>query len=921
MTSVPLTREGAEAAAASRQELQRVAGPLFATMRRSGMAMAVTDPRLPDNPIVFANAAFLQLTGYDAVDVVGRNCRFLRCGDADPKSVQAIRDALRLGHEVSVEIRNQRRDGTPFWNRLFIAPVPNDAGGRPDFFFSTQHDCTAEHEEGLAAAALRETEDQLRAATEWLDATLEMSGAGAIWDWDVARSRIIGDGRFAALYGLDSAAAAAGIDPPTFFSVIHPEDRPRIRLAVGAVLRGSDVFAKEFRVVVNGAVRWVRARGRCRRDADDRPVRFGGVLIDMTEHKLVEEQLRIAQTAGGIGTFTYVDGFATASVSTQFCRLLGLQAAGALPVRTINSVSAPDEPPVIAVGVHHAPGTARQVEIRIRRPDDGEERWLACRGEYAVDSESSSLRFTGVVYDVTESKHTERQLRGLNDALTSGIRERTRERDRIWQVSRDMLGVADSSGRWLSVNPAWTRVLGWEAEAIVGRGSDWLEHPDDRARTDVEVARLSEEGTTAAFENRFRASDGSYRHLSWTIVSDEGRRYCVTRDVTEEKDRAAALAHAEEALRQSQKMEAVGQLTGGVAHDFNNLLTIIRSSTDLLRRPGLAEERRKRYLDAVSDTVDRAAKLTGQLLAFARRQALKPEVFDAAERVRTVSDMLDTVTGARIRVLVDVADEPCHVRADPSQFETALVNMAVNARDAMDGQGTLTVRLSSRSGMPPLRGHGGSDGRFAALSLEDTGVGISPDTMARIFEPFFTTKEIGKGTGLGLSQVFGFAKQSGGDVEVQSHIGRGTTFTLFLPQIEAEGVSEPGVPDDRGPVPGGDGRHVLVVEDNVEIGQFATQVLQDLGYRTTWAANALEALEVLAEQPAAFDVVFSDVVMPGMNGIDLAREIRRRNPTLPVVLTSGYSHVLAEQGTSGFDLLHKPYSAEGMSRVLNRAIR
>ena len=920
MTSAGLDAARAEAAARSTRELECVAGPLFATIRQSGMAIAVTDPRLPDNPIVFANAAFLRLTGYALEEVMGRNCRFLQDGKADPDALAAIREALSLGREVSVELRNRRRDGTPFWNRLFIAPVPSDAG-RPDFFFSTQHDCTAEHDAGLAEGALRDAEDQLRSTTEWLDATLEMSGAGATWDWDVARSRIVGDGRFAALYGLDPASAVAGIDPATFFSVVHPDDRPRIRLAVGAVLRGADVFAKEYRIVVNGAVRWVRARGRCRRDAEDRPLRFNGALIDITEHKLVEEQLRIAQTAGGIGTFTYVDGFATATVSTQFCRLLGLQAAGALPVRTINAVAAPDGPPIITPAADHAPGTARQAEIRIRRPDDGEERWVMCRGEHAIDSESSSLRFTGVVYDVTEAKRTERRLRDLNEALTSGIRERTRERDRIWQVSRDMLGVADGRGVWLSVNPAWTRVLGWDAEAIVGRTSEWLEHPDDRARTDAAVAALSESGTTAAFENRFLARDGGYRHLSWTIVSDDGQRYCVTRDVTEDKERAAALAQAEEALRQSQKMEAVGQLTGGVAHDFNNLLTVIRSSTDLLRRPGLADERRKRYLDAVSDTVDRAAKLTGQLLAFARRQALKPEVFDAAERVRSVADMLDTVTGARIRVLVEVADEPCHVRADPSQFETALVNMAVNARDAMDGEGTLTVRLASRVGMPPLRGHGGSDGLFAALSLGDTGAGIAPDTMARIFEPFFTTKEIGKGTGLGLSQVFGFAKQSGGDVEVRSEPGRGTTFTLFLPQVEAEAAAEPAGPDERGQALGGEGRHVLVVEDNVEIGQFATQVLQDLGYRTTWAANAVEALDRLTERSADFDVVFSDVVMPGMNGVDLAREIRRRHPDLPVVLTSGYSHVLAQHGTSGFDLLHKPYSAEGLSRVLGRAVR
>jgi signal transduction histidine kinase len=376
---------------------------------------------------------------------------------------------------------------------------------------------------------------------------------------------------------------------------------------------------------------------------------------------------------------------------------------------------------------------------------------------------------------------------------------------------------------------------------------------------------------------------------------------------------------AEEALRQSQKMEAVGQLTGGVAHDFNNLLTIIRSSVDFLRRPDLPEERRRRYMDAVSDTVDRAAKLTSQLLAFARRQTLKPEVFEVGACLSSVADMLDTVTGARIQVDLTLPQARCFVRCDRSQFETALVNMAVNARDAMDGQGTLTLRLVGDRPMPAIRGHAGSRSAFVAVSLADTGAGIAPDDLAHIFEPFFTTKGVGKGTGLGLSQVFGFAKQSGGDVDVHSVLGQGTTFTMFLPQVTAPAEIDPAV-EVVGPATDGAGRRVLVVEDNVEVGRFATQILQDLGYATEWAANAEAALERLDGDGAGFDAVFSDVVMPGMGGIALAEELRRRLPDLPVVLASGYSHVLAEEGPHGFELLHKPYSADQLSRVLQRIV-
>jgi two-component system NtrC family sensor kinase len=374
---------------------------------------------------------------------------------------------------------------------------------------------------------------------------------------------------------------------------------------------------------------------------------------------------------------------------------------------------------------------------------------------------------------------------------------------------------------------------------------------------------------------------------------------------------------AEEALKHGQRLEALGRLTGGVAHDFNNLLTVIHASADLLRRHDLPEARRLRYIDAISDTVTRAAKLTGQLLAFARRQTLKPEIFEVGRNVQTLSEMIGTLIGSRIEIVILGSDEPCFVNTDAGQFETAIINMVVNARDAMEGRGRLTIAVGMAASLPnaaPLPQHPYG---YVTVSVADTGSGIPPDQLERIFEPFFTTKQAGHGTGLGLSQVFGFAKQSGGEVSVASEVGKGSIFTLYLPRTAGSGKSRQMTATDA-PAIGGSGMSVLVVEDNAEVGRFTTDALAELGYATCLVGSAKHALEELTIGADRFDAVFTDVVMPGMSGLELAQEIRRSHPDLPVVLTSGYSHVLSEHGAYGLELLQKPYSIEQLSRVLHQ---
>ncbi|MDP4006425.1 PAS domain-containing protein [Methylobacterium sp. NEAU K] len=517
-------------------------------------------------------------------------------------------------------------------------------------------------------------------------------------------------------------------------------------------------------------------------------------------------------------------------------------------------------------------------------------------------------------HDVSDRKGVEALLQSRADSLEAQVAAQTRDRDRVWTLSPVLKFVAAKDGRIHSVNPSWSRALGWSEAETLGRAAlDFVAAPErDAALTALRP--LWEGRRVEDVELACTTRAGDSRRVLWTVVPEDRLFYGFGRDITEQRQ-------AEDALRQSQKLEAIGQLTGGVAHDFNNLLTIIRSSVEFLRRPELAEERRRRYLDAVSDTVDRAAKLTGQLLAFARRQALKPQVFDICERLRSIADMLDSLTGARIHVGTDLPDTACFVRADESQFETALINMAVNARDAMGGEGRLTLRLDGGRPMPAIRGHAGAPGPFVAVRVVDTGTGIPAPDLGRIFEPFFTTKEIGKGTGLGLSQVIGFAKQSGGDIDVASVPGHGTTFTLYLPQVEAPSEAADAGRDDRREAEPQRGLCILVVEDNLEVGRFCTQILEDLGHAPIWAKSAEEALGELERTPNRFDAVFSDVVMPGIGGVALARRLQINRPDLPVVLTSGYSHILAKDDTHGFALVRKPYSAEQLAQVLYDATK
>jgi PAS domain S-box-containing protein len=445
-------------------------------------------------------------------------------------------------------------------------------------------------------------------------------------------------------------------------------------------------------------------------------------------------------------------------------------------------------------------------------------------------------------------------------------------------------------------------------------------HPDDRDKVRDEVQAAIRSGEGFHGERRIVRPNGEIRHLQTrveVIRNDAGRAlrmHGICLDVTDRRQAELALERTREQLAQVQKMEAIGQLTGGIAHDFNNLLMIISGHAEMLRRR-LSEAKALHGLDAIQTAARRGESLTRQLLTFSRRQPLNPAAVDLRQRIEAVRSMITSSLRDNITLNVDLPDDLWAVEVDVAELELAIVNMAVNARDAMPDGGTFTVSArnvpagAGRSGQPT------SD--HVELSLIDTGSGIPREVMSKIFDPFFTTKAVGKGTGLGLSQVYGFANQSGGNVSVSSEVGHGTTIILTLPRNEgaAVAVAETAGPQGSTPAEG----TILVVEDNPDVADVTATLLEQIGYVVVRAGNAVEALDRL-KQDARVDLIFSDIVMPnGMNGIHLAQEVTEHYPGIRVLLTTGYSDVAAAAETR-FPILRKPFELAALERAIREAM-
>ena len=682
-------------------------------------------------------------------------------------------------------------------------------------------------------------------------------------------------------------------------TVLHDDDRVAVMSLVREFHRTGERFSVEYRLLAkDGRVRWVHDETVIVHDEQGRPAFLQGFVLDITEHRrsaaLVSSQRAVLELIAR--------GTPLAGVLAEVRRRLAELLDGAEPHIEIDD---PDELPVPRepdawevelAGAGGPLGRLSAVPLEPRPPEPRERRILEAVANAVAIAVERSRAEQGL-------REAEAKYRTLVERLPIGT----------------YINSFGTRLRPLYVSPELVGMLGYDLE-------EWNEdgflaqiiHPLDRERVLEQVVRTHELAVPFSDDYRLRAADGRWVWVhdeTVPVMDDAGERLFLQGfmlDITERK-------HLEEQLLHAQKLEAVGRLAGGIAHDFNNVLTAISGYADfLLARLAVGDPRREDAQEIVR-AADRAAGLTRQLLAFSRRQVLQPQELDLNEAVRSVERLLGRLTGDDVELVIDLDGELVPVRADPGQVEQVILNLAMNARDAMELGGVLLLRTRTMLVSPGEERLDLDPGRYAALTVEDTGHGIGEDVRPHLFEPFFTTKEQGKGTGLGLASVYGIVKQSGGDVEVESAPGQGARFTVYLP--EAAGRPESLLDADAVP-PEGRGETVLLVEDHELFRGLVSEVLSRAGYHVLEAEGGAEALRLLEGTGDRIDLLLTDVVMPGMSGVDLARRVRERLPAVPVLYTSGYASeggVAAEVRRSS-PFIGKPFLPEALVRAVQEAM-
>ena len=748
----------------------------------------------------------------------------------------------------------------------------------------------------------RHSEDLLRRAQE--------AGGVGVFAVDVLTGAVTGSPQFWRFYGLQPSD---GAQRAKVAELVVTDDLPTVAPTGTDDVRSTPP-AVEYRVrrADTGKIRWLSRRGEFELDERGEPVRLVGVVRDVTERKRAQQAaaqsaaqfLALAQsqpnqvwTASSAGIIEWLNDQAYAYSGRE---------RGSLEGEQWSQYVHPDDLPAAAErwAVVLENGADYEAEFRLRRAD-GEYRWHMARAVPMRAADGSIERWIGTNTDIHERKTAE---------LTSH-----RDRERIWTLSQELMMVCDHNTLITAVNPSATRILGYREDELVGRRVTDFVHPEDLSPTRAEVLKLTQNVPCLSFENRWRASDGSFRLIEWTAVPENERIHGVGRDVTQERITA-------EALRQAQKMEAVGQLTGGIAHDFNNLLQGITGSLELVKKRLLQgrPEELDRFIDGAMTSANRAAALTHRLLAFSRRQPLAPVAILANPLLASMEDLLRRTLGERLQLDLLLSDELWLTKVDPNQLESAILNLVINARDAMPGSGTVTIETSNTRIDMHYAHHNPETrpGQYVCISVSDTGTGMSADTLSKVFEPFFTTKPLGQGTGLGLSMIYGFAKQSEGSVKIDSELGSGTSVKLHLPRFYGELAAEEEA-QEAAAARAIQHETVLVVEDEPVVRSLIVTVLTDLGYRSLEAADGPAGLRCVQSKDR-IDLVISDVGLPGLNGRQLAEAARLTRPNLKFLFMTGYAEnaVMASGFLEpGMSMITKPFAIDALAARIRETLQ
>lgn len=871
--------------------------------------------RGPEHVFELANPAYLKIVSRQ--NIVGQTVQQALPEVAEQGFVELLDKVYRsgdpyLGRAVPVLLATQPGMAPERRFLDFVYQPIHDSQGTVTGIFVEGVDVTSSH---VAAQALAESNDQLARA--------QAAGGVGMFTLDLARNQVTVTPQLCRIFGLPEQACVA----PQVFEDLVISDDAHLVSNLTTRTQGDLPLKTEYRIrrPDNGEVRWIARSAEFQCDEHGQRVRLVGVVQDVTERHQAQQVLRESEEK--FRTFAQVmpnhvwtsppdgqlDWFNEQTLA--YSGLSHDQLAGQGWVQIVH----PDDLQRASLDWAQSvsSGQVYEIEFRIRRAD-GVYRWHLVRAQPIRSLGGSITRWVGTNTDIEDQRQASEALLAMNATLEQRIEERTAERDRVWRNSQDLLVVLGGDGILRDVNPAWTRILGFSREEIIGQHLDTLIEPEDQAAT-LNALAYATRDVLVQFENRFRHKDGGHRWFSWTASPDSnGLVYGSGRHITAEKEAAAALQGTQDALRQAQKMEAIGQLTGGVAHDFNNVLQVIGGNLQLLREATRHDESAQRRVEAALAGVDRGAKLALHLLAFARKQPLAPDVLNIGLRLPDLDDMLRRVMGESIELKTCIASELWNTFVDSHGLENVLLNLAINARDAMNGVGQLTLETGNvdLDEDYALNHPDVAPGQYVMIAVSDTGSGMPPSILNRVFEPFFTTKPEGHGTGLGLSMVYGFIKQSGGHVKIDSQVGHGTTVKLYLPRSHQ--TQQTMLPEFSGPVTGGD-ETILVVEDDPQVRETVVAILSELGYTVLKSADALGALTIL-QSGVTIDLLFTDVVMPGtLRSPELAQQARELHPDIEVLFTSGYTEDAIVHGgrlDPGVALLSKPYRREDLARKI-----